>query len=265
MIQTLYQIGQAIKDDPEYEQYFQPWGNPYPKQDANIIVIDVVNEKYKNISIEILRTKYLKNYLYKLGSTRGRATNSVPTVPYITPKSSFGKLAQSIKSYKHDFIQKDELEKVEKALSNLELTDEIPHLITFRIDGRYLGEIPELVESFEDKAFETNFKKVYATKDSKASDYICALSGKKTTVYGFVDSLGFTVNDDAYMRNGFDQSNSYKMFPVGIDALKTLNGIKSLVFTNEFSHKFSGKIKYLILPKFISNNSELIKEIFKKL
>lgn len=264
MIQTLYQIGQAIKDDPDYEQYFQQWGNPFPGRDANVIVLEVKNRKFQKLSIEKLKTKNLKQYLYKLGSTKGRATNSVPTVPYINPDSSFGKVEQSIKSNGHDFISLDELIKVKEALGKLDISNDKPNLLTFKINGAYLGDIPELVEYFEDNVFETYYKKAYAKEESKASNYTCALSGKKTTVYGFVNSLGFTVNDDAYMRNGFDQSNSYKMFPVGIEALKNLNGIKSLVFTNEFSHKFSGKIKYLILPKFLSEDNELIKEIFKK-
>lgn len=264
MIQTLYQIGNAIKDDPDFEQYFQPWGNPFPGQDANVIVAEVKNGEFKRLSIEKFKKTNLKKYLYRLGSTKRRATNSVPTVPYINLGSSFDKIKKSIENNGHNFISLEELKKIREALAEIEPSKDQQYLFTFKIDGKYLGDIPEMVRYFEDNAFETYYKKNYAKNESRTSDYICALSGNKTTVYGFVNSLGFTVNDNAYMRNGFDQSYSYRMFPVGQEALKTLNGIRSLVLTDKFSHPFIGKIRYLILPKFITSSNEIIREIFNQ-
>lgn len=265
MIQTLYQIGQAIKDDPAYEQYFQPWGNPFPGQEANVIVAEMQSGLFKRLSIEKFKSKNLKNYLYRRGSTKGRATNSVPSVPFTSVDKSFKKVEDSFKNYGHQFVSKEVLAKIKIALTKLDLTSQ-PYLLTFKVDGRYLGEHPDLVEIFEENAYRGFGEKNYSgVKKSSAKEYICALSGKKSTVYGFVDSLGFTVNDDAYMRNGFDQSNAHKMFPVSHESAKVLDGIKTLVFSNEeFSHKFSGKIKYVILPRVISASKEIIQETFKK-
>ncbi len=267
MIQTLYQIGAAIHNDDEYSRFFQPWGNPFPgrEDDAKVIVAEIENGSFIKVVLENFRSDYLGKYLFREGSTKGRATNSVPTVPFIDIDTSFAKVEQSFKNYKHAFAKSSELTRVKAALSEINLEKGTSYLFTFKIDGKYLGEYSKYRDIFIQNAYRGFFEKNYSgIKMSRKDDYVCALSGIRTTVYGFVDVMGFTVNDDSFMRNGFDQAQSYKMFPVSSKAAVILSGITSLVFTNDFSKHFSGSIKYIILPKFIGNNRpELIKEVFE--
>ncbi|HMQ08585.1 MAG TPA: hypothetical protein PKC30_14895 [Saprospiraceae bacterium] len=80
MIQTLYQIGNAIKDEPEFQLYFQPWGNPFPgrEKEAKVIVAEVVDSKFKKLTIEDFKKNQIGKYLFKLGSTGGRVVSLVP-------------------------------------------------------------------------------------------------------------------------------------------------------------------------------------------
>jgi CRISPR-associated protein Cas8b/Csh1 subtype I-B len=266
MIQTLYNIGQAIKDHPDYEAFFQPWGNPFPgrEDDAKVIVAEIEKKKFVKLRIESFRKIYLNKYLFRPGSTKGRATNSVPTIPFIDKDTSFDKAVTSINKIGSNWVGKSEIDLMKEAIEDLELNVQTPYLFTITIDGKYLGEYPTLVEKFEDNAYQGFGEKQYSrTIESSAKDYVCALSGKKSSVYGFVNSLGFTVNDDAFMRNGFSQSDSYKMFPVSHEAAKVLSGITSLVFTDSFSNSFHAKVKYLLLPKFITRQDDhLYVEVF---
>lgn len=266
MIQTIYQIGAAIMDDSEYSEFFHPWGNPFPGREdqAKVIVAEIEDSVLAQVYVESFRKEYLRRYLFREGSTKGRATNSVPTVPFIDLNTSFGKVEQSFKNYHHDFIKPDELAKVKAALKEINLEKGTSYLFTFKIDGKYLGEYPKYKNLFIENAYRGFYEKQYSgLKVSKHNDYVCALSGMRGTVFGFVDSLGFTVNDDGFMRSGFDQSTSYKMFPVSAEAAVILSGVSSLVFTRDFSRNFSGSIKYLILPKFLSHHKpEVIKEVF---
>ena len=86
-------------------------------------------------------------------------------------------------------------------------------MFTLKIDGNWVGEIPEIKKILEDEAYNKYFSS--KGEDYKATDKICAVTYKKTDeVWGRIDTLGFTVNDIAFSRNGFSATDSYKMFPV---------------------------------------------------
>lgn len=266
MIETLYQIGVAIKDHPRYSEYFQPWGNPFPgrEEEAKVLVIKVEKGNFVGLMEEAFRSKYLSKYLFREGSTKGQATNSVPTIPFTDKKKSFAKIKQSFKTYGHKFIDKHQLDKVEDPIMNYEFDKNRSYLLTFKIDGKYFGEIEFFKNLFIKNAYKGFYVKNYSgEKRSKANNYIGAITGKKAEVYGFVNTLGFTVDSTAFMRNGFNQSEAYKMFPVSKEAVKILDGARKLVF-HELSHSFSGNTKYILLPKFIfSNRRDLIREVFE--
>jgi CRISPR-associated protein Cas8b/Csh1 subtype I-B len=130
------------------------------------------------------------------------------------------------------------------------------HLFTFKIDGKYFGDFPENKKLFIDDAYQKYYK------GSSATHKLCSVTNEiADEVWGRVDTLGFTVNDVAFSRNGFNDRDSYKMFPVSPEAVKILEGTKRIIITSDKSltRNFYG-MKYFVLPRFIFEDEELIKD-----
>jgi len=264
MIKSLYKIGSVIQE--EYPKYFDPWGNPFPKNadTSKVIVIPVKDKKIVfPLQIEDFRQHYAKKYLYrKVQGANG--TNLVPTfLFYLETKEErqkdnirkvLKKVKASIKNQKHDFLKEDDInEELAEALFQLNLSKDNRYLLTFKLNGKYFGDFPANIELFEDEAY-----KKYS-KDSSSKNKICSVTYKEVEeVWGRVDTLGFTVNDKSFNRNGFDGKDSYKMFPVSPDAVKILEGAKKFVL-EKFSRNFYG-MKYFVLPHFITANEEAIRK-----
>ena len=91
---------------------------------------------------------------------------------------------------------------------------------------------------------------------------MCAVTYDKTDeVWGRIDTLGFAVTDQAFSRNGFNTSDSYKMFPVSPNVVKILDGTKDFVIKN-LSKGFS-KLNYFVLPHFINIEENIQEEILE--
>jgi len=272
MIQTLYTIGKELSQHEEYKHYFEPWEipfkNDYKGVKPKVIVINVKKGQLEPPIITEYRSNWSSKYLYR--EALGRATNIVPTFKYYvikgnretedwgknqknSIKKTLDKVKSSIKNYKHDFISVLQVDEVADSLYEItkkELDTDVSYLFTFTLDGKYFGEYDEYREMFFNDGNEKYYKKVYG--NSRKENYPCALTGKESTVFGYVDTLGFTVNDKAFMRNGFNQNDSYKMFPVSSEGFELLNG--AMAFTNyEIVDSFYGKIKFIILPQFLDH------------
>ncbi len=250
MIATFYHLGKAL--EKKYPEYFHPWQNPFAGRESNtkVLVFEVENGKLKSSEPRIenfsKEPSYLKKYLFRAYSPNG--TNIVPTIRL--NNSAAKKIKQSIENYGHKFLNKDQIQRIEKSLSEFEPAKGTGYLITFKVNGEYLGEIDEMKEVFIENAYKDYYNKVYGT--AKKDEGLCSLSGIKGTVYGFVDTLGFTVNDKAFMRNGFDQDDAYKMFPVSPDAIPILDGAKAFA-DEKLKQWFFGKVNYYVLPHFIAS------------
>ena len=263
MIQTFFEIGKAIQEDEQYQDLFAPWQNPFPKTEgANVVVVDIRDKKVNEVYFESFRSSYVSKYLYR--QIKGaRGTNHVPTLIINTaaPEKTFAKVFQSIDTYKHDFIDPEEHDNLKAKLENVSFESKQSYLITFRIDGKYFGEFELYRNLFYEEAYARYYDKVYGS--AVAENYPCALTGEVGTVYGYVDTLGFTVNDRAFMRNGFDQSTAYKMFPVYADAIGTLEGAEKFIST-ELEKTFAGTIKYMLLPHLPGqSNPVLLREVIQ--
>ena len=264
MIKSLYKIGTIIQE--EHSDYFQPWGNPFPKHadTSKVIVIPIKDKKIVYpIQIENFRTGYAKKYLYrKVQGANG--TNLVPTFLFYLDNNEekqtdnirkvLKKVKASIKNQKHDFLKGEDInEELADALLKLSLSKDNRYLLTFKINGKYFGDLPKHIELFEKDAFNKY------SKDSSAKDKICSVTYEKVDeVWGRIDTLGFTVNDKSFNRNGFDGKDSYKMFPVSPDAVKVLEGAKKFVL-EKFSQNFYG-MKYFVLPHFITDDEDVMDE-----
>lgn len=264
MIKTLYNIGKILRG--KYPEWFTPWKDPFPGNDESdkiVVVIEVENKKVKDEpTFEEYKKANVENYLFR--EAKQNATNLVPTF-YLQAKTNkelqqnenakkIKKIKASLTNYKHDFLDKNGVEKVSKILNDLELNNQKNYLLTFRIDGKYFGEFEEYKQLFYDDAYNKY------SNASKSQSKSCAVTYlKNDEVWGRVSTLGFAVTDQAFSRNGFDTDNSYKMFPVSPDAVKVLDGVKDFVINN-LSKGFS-KLNYFVLPHFININEEIQKEL----
>lgn len=217
--------------------------------------------------MEDFRTGLVDKYLFR--EAKSNATNLVPTF-YVQPQGDLEKQADSIRkmikkvrqsvlNYKHKFVTPEQVNQIEQMLLGFRLSTAVSYLFTMRIDGRYFGDFKEYQELFVSDAYQKY------RKDSYASEQVCSVTYEKVPeVWGRVDTLGFTVNDIAFSRNGFEGTDSYKMFPVSPEVVKLLEGSKRLIL-DKLSRNFFG-MKYFVLPRFIGQvskeNVELVLQEF---
>jgi len=263
MIQTLYTIGKVLSQDEQYQQYFEPWQELFPNKDKQIIILEIRNGQF----IKIYTTSYNPDYKSKclMREYPSRGSNTVPTLKWSGAKGTFNKIKQSISNNNLEFINEENLKKVEDALLEFDASKDYSYILTFKIDGKYFGEIDEYKNLFLEKVYDKYWKKSGNEKyESKSVDKICALSGERENVYGVIDTLGFTVNELSFMRNGFKRQNAYKMFPVSPDAVRLLEGTFEFVHS-KIENRFYRGIKYIILPQFFgASNNDKKKEIIEK-
>lgn len=279
MIKTLYEIGNALKHD--YPQYFTPWQNPFSEaenreqKERKVIQFDVTNGKLSlKPHITDFTRENVKEYLYrKLDGAQG--TNLVPTfVYYFMDKEEENKkfvpkhLTRVIRSVQKNqtlfsslgFVKAEELQQLEVPLLELNktLSLDCQYLFTITLNGKYLGEYDELIQLFEQNAYERYYR------SSKATQKLCAVTYQTAEeVWGSITTLGFTVNDIAFSRSGFDDKQSYKMFGVAPNVAKSLEGAMALLedrLKQRFAH-----LLYFVVPHFTHPNEKYIKTVIKQL
>jgi len=277
MIKTLYQIGRAFSEEPEFAQYFKPWQNPYPRaEEATVLVIDVKDKQLVTPikAPEVFHPKWLDKYVYRDAAGK-RGTHITPTSKFFVPKKAeeradslakfYDRLKRTFESNKaltERYLQLDGFWETFKPAFEIAVNDvskEGNLLVTFRFDGAYPGET-----AFKDLLFEAAYDKYKKTK--KASyvgyDHTCAVTHEQAgEVWGKVDTLGFTVDDEAFIRGGFDAAGAWKMFPVSKEAVPVLEGARALALDRLRFGFF--KLNYLIVPRFIGWSDELIREAVK--
>ncbi|SMD45354.1 CRISPR-associated protein, TM1802 family [Aquiflexum balticum DSM 16537] len=264
MITTLYKFAELLKDKPDLQTYFSPAENPFEGRESSgkVLVGIFEDQNFKGFDLEDFRPDYIKKYLYRRPAG-ARGTNIVPTliVNRQDPEKTFGKIKQSFINLSPQLVGKNQLENIEIDFLSHEFNPAYSYLVTFKIDGDYLGEKEDLVKRFNSEAYTKYFKKNYG--NSKKKNQICALTGKTSTVYGFVDTLGFTVDADSFRRNGFDASSSYKMFPVSESAIPILEGARGILL-NKLASNFFGQYKYAVIPHFVFLEDKDLGEIIAK-
>jgi CRISPR-associated Csh1 family protein len=143
-----------------------------------------------------------------------------------------------------------------KAIKNVSFKGNL--LFTLRIDDKYLGEIPAIREILEDEAY----GKYKRSKKSEFIGYdkVCAVTYQQVPeVWGRVDTLGFTVDEESFLRGGFSASEAYKMFPVSSTVVPILEGSGRLIL-DKLSYGFYG-MQYFVLPHFLKASPEVRTEV----
>lgn len=274
MIKSFYTIGNVLSQDENYAEYFEPWANPFPKvkdDEAKVIFAQINNRILSDeLAEEVFSKKRVNSYLYrKVQGANG--TNLVPTLllqmdnnleKYTdNVRKLIKKVKQSVLNNKHDFISSSQIDLIEQKLISFHrlMSNDKRYLFSIKIDNKYFGDFEDYKELFREEAY----RKYY--KDSKSSNKICAVTYQKSDeVWGRVDTLGFTVDALSFSRNGFDVSESYKMFPVSPEAVKVLEGAKRIIIDSDLNlvRNFYG-LKYFIIPHFINPNNAIINELIE--
>ncbi len=270
MIHTLYTIGKVLSKEEQHQKYFDPWEDPFPVRKTGVgykvLAVMMKDREINDIQVEDFSSSKLRKYLFR--HIRGKnGTNLVPTLYFqLSGKADAEKwerdqienirkltkkVRQSIKNYQHDFLSEEELERLPTLLllKSRELNKEDSHLFTMNLDGKYFGDFEQYRSLFEEEAYGKYYEK------SSARDKICSLTyQKEKEVWGRIDTMGFTVNDIAFSRNGFSSKTSYKMLPVSPEAVKLLEGSLTLIFS-ELARRFYN-LNYVIVPHFIKRADE---------
>lgn len=251
MITTLYNFAKLLESDKNLNPYFSPAENPFEGRESSGKVLKGIVEqgKFSHFELEDFNSTLIPKYLYRR-PPGANGTNTVPTL-YINTKDPFKtskKIRQSIENYNLNFISKEDLEQAIHYFEEFEFNKDYYYFITFSIDGKYFGEFEEYQIVFEEEAYKKYYQKNYGK--TKKKNQLCALTNKSTTVYGFVDTLGFTVDSDSFRRNSFDANKAYTMFPVSEEAIPYLEGARGILL-NRLSAHFFGSFKYAIVPHFV--------------
>lgn len=267
MIKTLYDIGLTSTNIDGFSIYFELWENPFDEGKVVIANLDTGMNYTGRLEIgENKKDKNLSKYLYK---SFKKGANVVPTF-YLTRKGSkhdpeklYDKLVKCIENYHFEYFLFPETPKTKRKqaiinrykpiledLLKYEFINTENYLFTLTINEKWLGEIEYFKDFFSAQALKNHHTKNYGGLiTSSQKNQICSITGKEDTVYGFVDTLGFTVNDPAFMRNGFDQSDAYKMFPVSPGAVRIIEGARKMVF--DLATRSFYNLQYIVLPRFM--------------
>lgn len=276
MIKNLYRLGKALQADEKFSDYFTPWQNPFPKFDpdrAKVIYFNIQDGKIDGAyEIEPFKPALQKMYLYR----KPQGARGAPLVPtdYFYPSGKEDDHADNVRKLMSRldrafpngeslfFLaqgQKEEaLKTIEAQLLGFSGSPNDRYIITFRVNGKWLGEFDENITLFEAEAYSKYYDK------SQAEGYLCAVTYEHSPeVWGRVDTLGFTINDLTFSRSGFNPTDSFKMFPASPDAVKTLEGARRFALSKLARNFYS--LQYFIIPHFIQDDDEAMLEAVNSL
>jgi len=250
--------------------------NPANKNTKNILFINLEEDsgefKYKNVEIEEYSKEKLEQYLYKKGAPRG--TDITPTSMIVEIEKTFNiKILNWFLKYYSDNNNQENImlrniyltlkESKENILQDLKNKFEKENnIISFKIDGKYLGDLEIFRKILVNDASENYYKKF--GKISKSKDKLCSVCKKETEeVYGFVSTFNFyTVDKPGFISGGFRQKDAWKNYPICLNCALTLEEGKKYLADN-LNFNFYG-FKYLLIPKFIKGiKKDIQKDIFK--
>ena len=265
MITTLYRFAELLKENEDLQDYYSPVQNPFDgrEEKGKVLIGHIENQVFVGFKTEDFKKPQINNYLYRRPSGP-KGTGIVPTL-YLNLKE-ISKTSNKLKSSLNnnsDLINLNNAEMLLQQFEAYEFNQDFSYIVTFKVDGRWFGEIETLRDKVAADAYQKYYKKA-SQGNSQKEDQICAITGERDTVYGFVSTLGFSVNDQSFIRNGFDTSAGYKMFPVSKTIIPTLEAAQGILM-NRVSASFFGSIKYAIIPHFIFPVAETLgKEIAER-
>lgn len=271
MIQALYKLGLALMTKPKkYGHYFAPWSDPFPNilksEDKHMVLFfDIKDNEPSELQTDSFRTEWIDKYLYR----KPKGARGAPLVPtgFFYPETNeekhidgvqklMSRLNRSIPDGESRFFsstaaKQAALEKIEKELLayGAKAQPRYKYLLTFKINGKWLGHYEDLRQILEDSAYSKYYEK------SSADGKTCSVSyAQDQTVWGRIDTVGFTVNDISFNRGGFNGKDSYKMFPVTGEVAKLLEGARRFAAANLQASFFH--LRYWSIPRLVEGSPE---------
>lgn len=169
------------------------------------------------------------------------------------------RVRRSLKNSNHTYLSEDSLALLENQLREMhgKLDAKKRYVFTIKPDGKWFGEYDAYRQLFEGEAYAKYYE------GSRGHNQVCAVTYEESKeVWGRVDTLGFTVNDVAFARNGFQGKDSYKMFPVSPEVAKALEGTRRYVMEKHQQNFYS--MRFFILPHFIQPQEEVIRKVLRE-
>ena len=280
MIQSLYNLGLALQTKERYDEYFASYDDPFSgfNGEAMVLVFPIDRGIVGNFELQTYKRDKRSRYLFR-PPNGPRGAPLVATGPFypVGDLSKEKKLAAHIENvgkimsrlersipedsslyFPDENLRTAGLETIRQQLEAFEGVKDSRYIFTCKINGTWLGDIPELAALLDNEAYSKYYEK------SSAQGKTCSLShAQNVEVWGRVDTLGFTVNDKAFNRGGFNDKTSYRMFPVSQPAVRALEGAKRFAFTHLNANFYS--LKYVIIPRLLEGNAEKLAKIIHTL
>jgi CRISPR-associated Csh1 family protein len=247
-----------LKDEKDLSIYFSPAENPFEGRvdKGRLLIGEIKKGEFQGFRLQNFNEELIPKILYRRTSPRG--TGIAPTLyvnltgPDKNGKTGIektsDKLISALENNNNLVLLKNQDEVINK-FQSFDFNNDYSYVVTFRIDDKWLGEINDFKKLF----FDESYKKYYDQQSKGKSigeDQVCSITGENSTVYGFVNTLGFAIDSQAFIRNGFDPSSGYKMFPVSENAIPILEGARAIL-ENKVATRFYDNIHYAVLPHFV--------------
>jgi len=251
--------------------------NLFSNKEAKAFIIAIeFDDKFKYVGCSLEGFNYNKKdkYLYRKKSPNGPDFSPTAKVGANVERTFENKIVGWFKDYKNnndELIMKIKEEVIERERSNILnhlkniLNDlkgkykKVKVAITLKVDGKYVGDIDNFVNFFNEE-----FRKRQVSHKSKgkiSGKGTCMHCGKKTDVsplgvsnvfpFATVEKIGFTTH--------FSIENSWKNIPLCLDCANNLSRGK-IVLDNNFNFNLS-KTNFYVIPRFIFPDREENKKI----
>lgn len=237
-----------------------------------ILNINTSSNDFK-ITIEDYNPNKINSYLFKKRSSKGNT--SVPFVPIGENQKSFNNIQKSFDKIRRWIskavkeIEKD-TSKIEKALQILtkkktkilkELWDKLSEyskkeikFITFKINGKYPGDIVVLQEFYKQNAEQ----KVLKTSTKNKTCSICGEIKDEVSARTFV--YQFDTDDKPGFISEFNKKNFWKNIPVCKECRKYLETSRKFIDTN-LKFQFAARLSYQIIPDVLVKDLSLLEKV----
>lgn len=271
----IYSLSDSNLDPEEFNDQINLLSeNPKSSENYKKVLKVIINSDedkfaYGGIDLEDLSSEKIGLYLYRKGSG-ANGPDSTPTSritqPEKTLKTKFFGWFKNIESDGVHPLSEDEISYLTKIKDCLEENKEAikkeviekysrlesgtSAIITLGIirngKSHYIGDLTEFKKYLINSAVKSYYNK--HGKKSVQHDAVCYVCGEEKEVYGFVSTYPFyTVNNIGMVSGGFDQSKSWKNYPVCLGCALTLEAGKKFLDENSAFRFFN--FNYYLIPK----------------
>ncbi len=283
MLKAIQELGQVIKNKtPGFSVLLDELPRLNSKNKIimeNVILIQVNGYKYTGIKSEEYDENNAAKYLYKRGSPQGGDFTISSRLNYSKGyevnktlkrfKSCFKDISKAkipqadidIGKLQECFLENEEQIQtdIEKKIS--EWTNNAHHLISFTIDGKYLGDYRLFQSVIADKFYSDSAR--VGNKKAVGKNKTCGICGEqKPEVYGAARNFTFyTIDKWSFIASGFDEKQSWKNYPICKDCLYEVEVGKRTI-EKKLKFRFCG-FDYYIIPKIIEDSAKNLEEVFE--